>query len=319
MGGDFVFVLGVWEETLSAYMQVSDSTGPKDDCEVSRLFAALQPDSDKPFGYSIHTPKQQASANETPEHALDSSSGDDEDIGDWSLGRSFRPTSEPRESEDRLYEEIVRLNASRNADSSPALAVDAIGVVATSASEDAFALSNNHMHGGRSPEALQSSHSSTNRLIGVRKDAQEDGQGVRGNASESQIMQPERPFEWSKLQDIGFMPGEWGWARRGEHSRTIKQSFPEHDKQRPIGLRKRVLSESLYGIGILLALNESGVPAVVREVSGERPAQEKRIKEGDILLAINGVSVAHQHPKCLLEKLLWGRQGSDVQLTLQAS
>jgi hypothetical protein len=245
-------------------MQVSDRTGPKDDCE---------PDSDKLFGFSIHTPKQ-ASANETPEHALDSSSEDDEDIGDWSLGRSFRPTPE---SEDRLDEEIVRLNASRNADASPALSVDAIGVVATSASEDAFALSNNHMHGGRSLEALQSSHGSTNRLIGVGKDAQEDGQGVRGKASESRCMQPERPFEWSKLQGIGFMPGERGWVRREEPSRTIKQSFPEHDKQRPIVLRRQVLSESLYGIGILLVLNESGLaPAVVRKVSGERLAQEKR-------------------------------------------
>jgi C-terminal processing protease CtpA/Prc len=47
--------------------------------------------------------------------------------------------------------------------------------------------------------------------------------------------------------------------------------------------------------------------------------QKPDIKEGDILLAIDGVSVAHQHPRCLLEKLLWGRQGSDVQLSLQAS
>jgi hypothetical protein len=86
--------------------------------EVRRLFTALQPDSAKPYGFAIapgtdgedgvFTPSETptflstarpplelaatavGAAVELPEHVSDRCSQDNEDIGDWSLGRSFR-------------------------------------------------------------------------------------------------------------------------------------------------------------------------------------------------------------------------------------
>ena len=93
-------------------------------------------------------------------------------------------------------------------------------------------------------------------------------------------------------------------------------------KNGPIVLQKAVRCHGLYGIGMAIDLDE-GAPRVVRKVidlrNGADQVINSAVKEGDILLAVNGLNVEQSHGKALSENLLWGAQNSQVNLTLQSA
>jgi hypothetical protein len=118
----------------------------------------------------------------------------------------------------------------------------------------------------------------------------------------------------------GRMPGERGWICGGSARETSLLRVPP--KNGPIVLQKAVRCQGLYGIGMAIDLDE-GAPRVVRKVIDLRNGADQvinfAVKEGDILLAVNGLSVEQSHGKALSENLLWGAQNSQVKLTLQSA
>jgi hypothetical protein len=118
----------------------------------------------------------------------------------------------------------------------------------------------------------------------------------------------------------GRMPGERGWICVGSARETSFLRVPP--KSGPIVLQKAVRCQGLYGIGMAIDLDE-GAPRVVRKVidlrNGADQVINSAVKEGDILLAVNGLRVEQSHGKALSENLLWGAQNSQVNLTLQSA
>lgn len=122
---------------------------------------------------------------------------------------------------------------------------------------------------------------------------------------------------WAASQ--GRMPGERGWVCAGGERETLQRVLPQNG---PVVLRKVVRCEGLYGIGMAIDLDEGG-PLVVRQVrdlrNGNNHVINSAVKEGDVLLAVNGLSLEQSHARALSENLLWGEQHSTVRLTLQSS
>lgn len=169
-------------EPIEMYTAVgSDVPEPEDD--VGRVFAALQPDCDKPFGFAIKTTKHEPPAAQhatvdaqTPENASDSS-GNDEDIGDWSLGRSFRTDA-----------------GQPGPDSNACTTIEP-------------------------PQANSANRDQMMACLDVRQGA--DALRKKGREKEGESEFAQQTFDWSKFQRIGLMPGERDWVRRAELSDSI--------------------------------------------------------------------------------------------------
>jgi C-terminal processing protease CtpA/Prc len=75
----------------------------------------------------------------------------------------------------------------------------------------------------------------------------------------------------------------------------------------------------MYGIGLDLVIEQTGMK--VKKVVDLRDAQSQSInglvKEGDVVLAVNGVGLRGLDGTSVIENLIWGPQNTGVVLTLR--
>ena len=77
--------------------------------------------------------------------------------------------------------------------------------------------------------------------------------------------------------------------------------------------------QEMYGIGLDLVIEQTGMK--VEKVVDLRDAQSQSInglvKEGDVVIAVNGVGVRGLDGTSVIENLIWGPQNTGVVLTLR--